>query len=120
VWDTLDELSAGAAGRLLTAILSANLPDTPTAALASVEALLRDGPADATLHEERNYRLPYDLRTRLDELATALGGGRRPQRSLLIRAIVAAHAPSSAEQARELITTQRIDALRAGLHASTD
>ncbi len=115
VWDALDELAVAASdstGRLLIAILAAATPSTPAAAFATVERLLLSQSPDDALHEERNYRLPVDLRTPLDELASALGGGARRQRSLLIRAILAAHAPASATEARELLTLRRLAQLR--------
>lgn len=121
VWDTLDALGHGAgvsAGELLTTILTGAVPDSVQAAFAALERLLVSIGPDEGLQEERNYRLPLELRTKLDDLARALGPGPRLQRSLLIRAIVASHTPSSSEQARELITTRRIDAMRATMLAS--
>jgi hypothetical protein len=119
-WDALDEVgeTAGAsAGELLIAILNDAIPETPADALAAVEQLLiSSAPADDGPHEERNYRLPLDLRTRLDELTKALGP--QVQRSLLIRALLAAHAPQNAEAARRLLTTQRIQAMRSAVSAS--
>jgi hypothetical protein len=121
-WGTLDELAADAGvsvGALLVAILTVSVPESADAALSAVEELLRTAGPDEVLHEERNYRLALDLRAQLDALAATLGSG-RPQRSLLVRALVAAHTPTSAEQARELITTQRIDTMRASLRAAAD
>jgi hypothetical protein len=37
---------------------------------------------------------------------------------MLIRALLAVHLPANGEQARELITTRRLDAMRAALDAS--
>jgi hypothetical protein len=110
-------IAAGAGsgvGKMLAAILTAALPDSPAAALAAVEALLVHRRPDDTPQEERNYRLALELRTELDALAQALGPGRL-QRSLLVCALLGAHAPADAEQARELLTAQRIDALRASV-----
>lgn len=121
VWDTLDELGHGAgvsAGELLTTILTGAVPSNAEAAFAALEQLLISIGPDEGLQEERNYRLPLELRTRLDDLARALGPGPRLQRSLLIRAIVASHTPNSSEQARELITTRRIEAMRAMMLAA--
>lgn len=119
-WDALDEVgeTAGAsAGELLIAILNDAIPETPADALAAVEQLLiSSASADDGPHEERNYRLPLDLRTRLDELTRALGP--QVQRSLLIRALLAAHAPQNADAARTLLTTQRIQAMRSAVSAS--
>ena len=118
VWETLDELAAGASvatGKLLTAILTAAIPDSAAGAFATVEQLLLSATPDEGLQEERNYRLALELRTKLDALATTVGSGPRLKRSLLVHAIIAAHAPADAEQARELITTQRIDELRASM-----
>lgn len=117
VWDTLDaqaQQASDTTGKLLIAILAAAIPDTPAAAFAVVEQLLLGSGPDDALHEERNYRLPVDLRTRLDELAAALGAGPHRQRSLLIRAILSAHAPSDTAQARELLTQRRLAQLRPG------
>jgi predicted DNA-binding protein len=117
-WDVLDELGqeAGvAAVELLTGILTAGIPDTPESALSALEQLLVTIRPDDGPHEERNYRLPLELRTKLDELSKALGAGPRKQRSLLIRAILASQMPKSGEHARELITTRRLDAMRAAL-----
>jgi predicted DNA-binding protein len=117
-WDALDELGqeAGvAAVELLTGILTAGLPDTPESALSALEQLLVTIPPDDGPHEERNYRLPLELRTKLDELSKALGARPRKQRSLLIRAILASQMPKSGDHARELITTRRLDAMRAAL-----
>ncbi|MBW3609154.1 MAG: hypothetical protein KY463_12520 [Actinobacteria bacterium] len=94
------------------------MPDSPASAFSAVEQLLLGDAPDNAGHEERNYRLPLQLRTNLDALASALGSRPRPQRSLLIHALVAAHAPANGDQARELITTQRIDALRAAMRES--
>jgi hypothetical protein len=113
-WDSLDELghAAGAsAGELLVAILTAAIPDTPAAALEAIEELLVSNAPDEGMHEERNYRLPLDLRTQLDALTKALGPS--VQRSLLIRALLAAHTPDNADNARQLIIARRIAALRA-------
>ncbi len=118
-WDTLDELGAAAGastGELLVAIPTASIPDTPTAALEAIEQLLVSNTSDAGMHEERNYRLPLDLRTQLYALTKALGPS--VKRSLLIRALVAAHTPHSSDDARELITTRRIQAMRTAMHAS--
>jgi len=120
VWDMLDELGQGAgvsAGEMLTAVLTAAIPDTPTAALAAVEQLLTSIAPDEGPQEERNYRLPLDLRSKLDELSSALGAGPR-LRSLLIRAILASNAPGSSDEARKLITTRRIDAMRTAMRAA--
>jgi predicted DNA-binding protein len=119
-WDTLDELGEQAgvsAGELLTAVLNAHIPDTPQAALSALEQLLISISPDEGPHEERNYRLPRELRTRLDELSKALGAARM-QRSMLVRAILAFHLPANGEQAHELITTRRLDAMRAALATS--
>ncbi len=112
-WDTLDDLgqAAGAStGELLVAILTTAIPDSPTAALDAIERLLVSAP-DEGLREERNYRLPLDLRGQLDALTKALGPGM--QRSLLVRALLAAHTPQDGEDARKLITARRIEAMRA-------
>lgn len=121
IWDALDERGQQAGvsvGELLTAVLAAQIPDTPQAMLSTLEQLLVSIPSDEGPHEERNYRLPRELRTKLDELARALGAGPRMQRSMLIRAILAVHLPPNGEQARELITMRRLDAMRAALAAS--
>jgi len=121
IWDELDELGQQAgvsAGELLTAVLTARIPDTPQAALSALEQLLVSISPDEDPHEERNYRLPRELRTRLDTLSKALGAGPRMQRSMLIRAILAFHLPANGEQAHELITTRRLDAMRAALATS--
>lgn len=121
IWDALDELGQQAGvsvGELLTAVLAAQIPDTPQAMLSTLEQLLVSIPSDEGPHEECNYRLPRELRTKLDELARALGAGPRMQRSMLIRAILAIHLPPNGEQARELITMRRLDAMRAALAAS--
>jgi hypothetical protein len=118
-WDTLDELgqaSGVSAGELLVAILTGGMPDTPTAALAALEQLLVNSPPDEGPHEERNYRLPLGLRTQLDGLTKVLGPS--VKRSLLIRALLAAHAPQSSDDARELITARRIHTMRTAMHAS--
>ena len=120
-WDALDDLGQEAGvsgGELLTSILNAGIPDTPQAALGALEQLLVSIPSDEGPHEERNYRLPLELRTKLDEFSKALGSGPRMQRSLLIRAILALHLPKSGEHARDLITTRRLDAVRAALATS--
>lgn len=112
-WDTLDDLgqAAGAStGELLVAILTAAIPDSPTIALEAIEQLLGNAP-DNDLREERNYRLPLDLRGQLDALTRALGPSM--QRSLLVRALLIAHTPQDAEDARRLITARRIEAMRA-------
>jgi hypothetical protein len=120
IWDALDELGQQAGvsvGELLTAVLAAQIPDTPQAMLSTLEQLLVSIPSDEGPHEERNYRLPRELRIKLDELARALAGPRM-QRSMLMRAILAVHLPQDGEQARELITMRRLDAMRAALAAS--
>lgn len=112
-WDTLDDLAQGAGastGELLVAILTAASPDSPAAALDAIEQLLVTA-LDDDLREERNYRLPLELRQQLDSLTMTLGPS--VQRSLLIRALLAAHTPQGADAARTLITAQRIDAMRA-------
>lgn len=119
-WDTLDELGEAtsvSAGELLIAILSEAIPDTPAAALAAIEQLLISAAHDDGPHEERNYRLPIDLRTQLDALTKALGPP--VQRSLLIRALLAAHLPQSSDAARELITKHRIRVMRAAVGTLT-
>jgi predicted DNA-binding protein len=121
LWDSLDELASGAGvsvGELLTTILTGALPETPEVAFAALEQLLVSIAPGEGLQEERNFRLPLELRTSLDELARALGPGPRLQRSLLIRAIVGSRTPSSSEHARELITTRRIAAMRSTMLAS--
>ncbi len=118
VWETLDDLAedAGAGtGQLLAAILHDALPETPAAALAAVERLLLETPEDDELHEERNYRLAHELRSRLDALAAKLGSSRRLQRSLLVRAVLAGHIPHNGQQVRELLTAQRLNAMRAAV-----
>lgn len=120
-WDALDELGQEAgvsAGELLTSILTVGIPDTPQAALSVLEQLLVSVAPDEGPQEERNYRLPLELRAKLDELAGALGARPRLPRSLLIRAILAIHSPTNGEHARELITTRRVDAMRAALGTS--
>lgn len=112
-WDTLDALSqaAGAStGELLVAILTAVIPDSPPAALDAIEQLLVNAP-DEGPREERNYRLPLGVRHQLDDLTKALGPSM--QRSLLIRALLGAHTPEGAEDARKLITAHRIQVMRA-------
>jgi hypothetical protein len=121
VWDTLDELGEGvgvAGGELLSAILTAAAPSTPQDALTALEQLLVDIPPDDGPHEERNYRLPLELRAQLDVLVKALGAGPRAHRSLLIRALLATHTPPDIASARELITARRIDAMRAAMLAA--
>lgn len=112
-WDMLDELShatGASTGELLVAILGQAIPDSPTVALDVIEQLLVNAP-DETLREERNYRLPLDLRAQLDALTKALGPS--VQRSLLVRALLAAHSPQGAADARTLITARRIAVMRA-------
>ena len=118
-WDALDEVASSAGvsvGELLTAILAAAIPETPAAALGAVEELLVSSAPDDGPHEERNYRLPLELRTQLDALTKALGP--RGQRSLLIRALIAAQGPQTGEQARALVTARRIETMRSALHAA--
>jgi len=120
-WDGLDALArdAGVSVRdLLAAVLATAMPDTPAAALAMIEQLLKSTGPDDGLHEERSYRLPLDLRTRLDSTAKALGAGPR-QRSLLARAILARATPDGADEARALVTEVRLSAMRAALTASS-
>lgn len=118
-WDNLDEVgeTAGAsAGELLVAILNEAIPQTPADALAAVERLLVSSARNDGPQEERNYRLPLDLRTQLDALTKALGP--QVQRSLLIRALLSAHAPQDGDAARTLITAQRVQAMRSAVGAS--
>lgn len=118
-WERLDELGEAAgvsAGELLVAILAAVTPETPTAAVEALEQLLVTSLPHEGPHEERNYRLPLDLRAQLDALTEALGPS--VQRSLLIRALLAAHAPHSSDDARALITARRLEAMRAAMRAS--
>jgi hypothetical protein len=122
LWDSLDALAAGAGastGELLTAILTRSLPPSPGQALSLLEQLLPSISPQEGLQEERNYRVAFDLRSALDALSEALGPRPWSRRSLLIRAIVASAMPDSPEQAREVLTTWRIDAMRAAVQAST-
>jgi len=121
LWDTLEELGAGvSAGELLTAILSSAMPESVEAAASTLEQLLVDMAPNEGLHEERNYRLPLELRTQLDSLTKRLGSLPRMQRSILIRAILTAHMPGNGEQARELLTARRIHAMRAAMASGQD
>jgi predicted DNA-binding protein len=121
VWDHLDELAQGAggsAGELLAAILTSTVPDSAEDAFAMIEQLLKTGAPDQGLHEERNFRLTLELREQLDTIAKTLAGGPRPQRSLVVRAIVAAATPANADDARALLTTVRLNGMRAAMTAA--
>lgn len=117
-WVEFDGLAQGAGtsvGELMTAVLGMGLPDSPEAALQALERLLSAIPADEGLLEERNYRLPLELREALDRIAKILAPRSRAHRSLLIRAILSDCWPASPERARELVTSVRVQAMRASL-----
>lgn len=118
VWDSLDELaeqSATATGALLTALLTTATPESSEAAFAAVEQLLTTT-GDEGRREERNFRLPWELRSQLDTIVKTLGP--RVPRSLLVRAIVAGSIPENPDQARELVTSQRLRAIRTAMRMS--
>jgi len=121
MWDTLDALGTHAgvsAGELLAAILERAVPESAADALELLERLLPTIAPDEGLHEERNYRLALELRSRLDTLTQALGRPAGPRRSLLIRAIAASAMPQGPDYARELVTAVRMGAMRAAVKAS--
>jgi predicted DNA-binding protein len=120
-WDRLDELAqdAGAStGELLAAVLTSAVPDSAEDALAMIEQLLSTDAPDQGLHEERNFRLTLKLREQLDTIAKTIAGGPRPERSLVVRAIVAAAIPTNADDARALLITVRLNSMRAAMTAA--
>ena len=121
LWSDFDRTATDAGistGELLTAVLRNGLPQSPESALDALERLLDHIPPDEGLLEERNYRLPLQLREALDRLAKILTPGPRGNRSLLVRAILVDHPLTTAEQARELANALRIQAIRESLHAA--
>jgi predicted DNA-binding protein len=121
-WDRLDKLAHDASaptGELLSAILTSAVPDSAEDALAMIEQLLTTDSPDQGFHEERNFRLTLELREQLDTIAKALAGGPRLQRSLVVRGIVAAAIPTNADDARALLTTVRLNNMRAAMTAAT-
>jgi len=121
-WDRLDKLAQDASaptGELLSAILTSAVPNSAEDALAMIEQLLTTDAPDHGLHEERNFRLTLELREQLDTIAKTLDDGPRLQRSLVVRAIVAAATPTNADDARALLTAVRLNSMRAAMTAAT-
>jgi hypothetical protein len=121
VWQQLDELAPARTGELLNALLREHAPADLAAAVRLIEQLLAQPDEHGQLGEERNLRIPRELRLRLDELSaglTTVGG--RGVRSQLIEAIARLHAPESPQAAQELLASSRIRALRSVLAASDD
>jgi len=123
LWAELERLADGAGstpGELLNAVLRNGFPDSPEAALASVERVLDRMPLDEGLLEERNYRLALEVREGLDRLSRMLTVGPRGRvhRSLLIRAILIDRTLATPIEARELINGLRVRDMRDSLAAA--
>jgi len=122
LWDQLARLASDCGGlatpnRVLIDILEARGPRDLERAAGDLDRFL-SLPADQTgvgdPWEERNVRLPIELRKRLDELRRRLttAGLTQATRAHLIAASVLLHAPSTGEETRALMAEQRADAFR--------
>jgi hypothetical protein len=125
LWDRLADLATGAgslttANRLLIAILHGRGPRDLAQAVEDLEAFL-SLPADQShvgeLWEERNVRLPIELRTRFDRLTRELAaaGVVQATRANLVTATLMLRGPNTAEDARTLMADLRAEAFRRAL-----
>jgi hypothetical protein len=125
LWDRLAELASGAgslttANRLLIAILHGRGALDLSQAAEDLEAFL-SLPADQSrvgeLWEERNVRLPIELRTRFDRLTRELAaaGVVQATRAHLVAATMLLRGPDNAEDARTLMADLRAEAFRRAL-----
>ena len=125
LWVELERLAHGAGltpGEVLHAVLRKGFPDSPEAALASLERVLDRMPVDEGLLEERNYRLSLEVREGLDRLSKMLSVGPRSRmhRSLLIRAILLDQMLATPVEARELVNGLRVQDMRESLRAANE
>ena len=125
LWDRLADLATGAgslttANRLLIAILHGRGPSGLAQAAEDLEAFL-SLPADQShvgeLWEERNVRLPIELRTRFDRLTRdlAAAGVDQATRAHLVTATLLLRGPETADDARRLMADHRAEAFRRAL-----
>ena len=125
LWDRLADLASGAgslttANRLLIAVLHGRGPRDLAQAADDLEAFL-SLPAEQSrvgeLWEERNVRLPIELRTRFDGLTRdlAAAGVVHATRAHLVAATLLLRGPDTAEDARTLMAELRAQAFRRAL-----
>jgi hypothetical protein len=129
IWDHLARLASEAGGlttanRLLIAVLEAEGPRDLSQAGEDLERFLALPAEQSGLGEpweERNVRLPIELRKHLDELKQSLtAAGLGPAvRAHLIAASWLLRGPSTAAEARDLITEVRAETFRRALAAET-
>jgi hypothetical protein len=127
VWDRLDRLAAEAAGlttptRLLIDVLAGG-PESVADAAEELERFLALPPQDSGLGEpweERNLRLPVELRRRLDAHRRALAeaGVRHATRAHLVAATILARAPATGDEARVMMAERRAEAFRRAIETT--
>jgi hypothetical protein len=127
VWDRLDRLAAEAAGlttptRLLIDILAGG-PGSLAEAAEELERFLALPPQDSGLGEpweERNLRLPVELRRRLDghRRALAEAGVRHATRAHLVAATILARAPATGDEARAMMAERRAEAFQRAIETT--
>jgi hypothetical protein len=127
LWDRLATLASETAGlatpnRLLVDILHAKAAVTTQQAAEDLEQFLCL-PCERTVGErweERNIRLPAELRDRLDEHRRkfASAGVRDATCAHLVAATIILRGPTTAEQARELMAERRAEGFRRALESS--
>lgn len=122
LWDQLARLASGSGGlatpnRVLIDVLEARGPHDLEQAAGDLDRFL-SLPVDQTgvgdPWEERNVRLPIELRRRLDELRRSLSAAGLTQatRARLIAASLLLHGPNTSEEARALMSERRAEAFR--------
>jgi hypothetical protein len=125
LWDHLKGLASDSGGvvtpnRLLVDVLASRGPHTLEEAAEDLDRFL-SLPAERSSvggpWEERNVRLPIELRQRLDELRgrLAAAGLRHGTRAHLMAATLLLRGPSTGEEARAVMSEQRAEALRRAL-----
>ena len=127
VWDRLDRLAAEAAGlttptRLLIDVLAGG-PESVAEAAEELERFLALPPEDSGLGEpweERNLRLPVELRRRLDGHRRALAdaGVRHATRAHLVAATILARAPTTGDEARAMMAERRAEAFQRAIETT--
>lgn len=128
LWDRLDRLAAEAAGlttptRVLIDVLAGG-PESVADAAEELERFLALPPQDSGLGEpweERNLRLPVELRRRLDAHRRALAeaGVRHATRAHLVAATILARAPTTGEEARAMMAERRAEAFQRAIKTAT-
>jgi len=129
LWDRLASLANDLGGlhranRVLTSVLEAHSPADIREAADDLDWFLSLPPEEshvAKLWEERNLRLPFELRMRLDDLRDRLtaAGIAEATRSHLIAAIALRRGPNNAEEAHALMTELRAAAIERATAEST-